>query len=252
MGLKQELMELVTKHTLESEKREIFRAPLIGFSSAADPLYGQLKEIVGAWHLQPKEILPEAKTVISFFLPFSTETVAQNQQHEPTAQAWAESYVVANQLLGNISQRMIQSLASKGIPAATLPATHGYDAEKLQSAWSHRSAAYIAGLGRFGINRMLITSVGCAGRYGTVITAAEIPPDVRGDQELCLYHQNGSCLACIEACPVSALSIDGFDKFKCNERLLQNATLFADIGFCDVCGKCVVAGPCAIINQAEA
>jgi epoxyqueuosine reductase len=249
LSLKQALTELVTKHTLESEKGEFFRAPLIGFSSAADPLYDQLKEIIGAWHLHPQDILPEAKTVISFFLPFSIETVYQNQQHEPAARAWAESYVAANQLIGHISEQLIEFLASKGIMAATLPATHSYDAEKLQSAWSHRSAAYIAGLGRFGVNRMLITPVGCAGRYGTVITAAELPADVRSEQEYCRYHQNGSCLACIRACPVGALRVDGFDKFRCNDRLLKNATQFSDIGFCDVCGKCVVAGPCAVMAE---
>lgn len=32
------------------------------------------------------------------------------------------------------------------------------------SEWSHRHAAYIAGLGIFGINNMLITNKGCVGR----------------------------------------------------------------------------------------
>jgi epoxyqueuosine reductase QueG len=47
-----------------------FREPLIGFASADDPIFNEMKEIIGPHILHPKEIFPEVKTVVSFILPF--------------------------------------------------------------------------------------------------------------------------------------------------------------------------------------
>ena len=51
----------------------IFDEPLVGIIAADDILFQRLKETaaVGEHHLTPVEWLPEAKTVISYFLPFS-------------------------------------------------------------------------------------------------------------------------------------------------------------------------------------
>jgi hypothetical protein len=43
---------------------------LVAFAAPDDPLFVQLKEIVGPTHAVPRAILPEAKTVIAYFLPF--------------------------------------------------------------------------------------------------------------------------------------------------------------------------------------
>jgi len=251
LSLKKELTDLVVKSVNESERKDLFREPLVGFSSAADPLYRQLKEIIGPEHLYPDDILPEAKTVVSFFIPFSKKVVTSNRKQEAVSMEWAESYVEANKLISEISSKMIEYLEGRGISATTVKATHTYDEKTLKCGWSHRSAAYIAGLGKFGVNRMLITRKGCAGRYGSVIVSYDITPDKRTDEEYCVYYKEGTCLNCIKACPVGALDIEGFDKFKCNDRLLENAKLFTDLGCCDVCGKCVVAGPCAIISRED-
>lgn len=247
MSLKTELIDLVIRCVSDCEHRELFRKPLVGFSSAGDPLYRQLKEIIGPEHLYPQDVLAEAKTVVSFFIAFSERVVSSNRNQESVAKEWAESYIKANQLISEISQKMIEYLEDQGIAAATVKATHTYDEKSLKCGWSHRSAAYISGLGKFGVNRMLITPVGCAGRYGSVIISHEIAPDTRTDEEFCIYYKKGTCLNCIKACPVGALDIEGFDKFKCHDRLLENAKQFTDLGCCDVCGKCVVAGPCAIM-----
>jgi epoxyqueuosine reductase len=252
LSLKKELIDLVVKSVNESEHRDLFREPLVGFSSATDPLYKQLKEIIGPEHLYPQDILPEAKTVVSFFIPFSEKVVASNRKQEAVSMEWAESYVEANKLINEISSKMVEYLEGRGISAATVKATYNYDEKTLKCGWSHRSAAYIAGLGKFGVNRMLITRVGCAGRYGSVIVSHEITPDKRTDEEFCVYHKKGTCLNCIKACPVAALDLEGFDKFKCNDWVLENGELFKELGACDVCGKCVVAGPCAIISSRKA
>lgn len=247
--IKNELISLIKNAVLQSEKIDLFREPLVGFASANDPLFLDLKEIVHPDHVQPKDILPEAKTVVAFFLPFSDEVVMNNRKsNEVVSSKWAESYLNANNIINNVSQRVIQVLAEKGIKANTIPATHTYDEKTLTTAWSHRSAAFIAGMGRFGVNRMLITHIGCAGRYGSIIISEEIAPDLRPQEELCTYFLNGHCQFCINNCPTKALTPDGLDKHKCHKHLLEVSKGFTELGFCDVCGKCAV-GPCAILSN---
>lgn len=249
MTLREQIIHLISTAVSEWQRPELFRQPLVGFSAADDPSYEQLKEIVGPWHLRPQDILPQAKTIVSFFIPFSEQVILSNRGQDRPSRTWAESYVEANKLINHISEEIISFLQNQGIGAVTIKATHTYAESTLQASWSHRSAAYIAGLGKFGVNRMLITPVGCAGRYGSVIIEQEIAPDTRPVKEYCIYYQDGSCLDCIAVCPVNALGVDSFEKFTCHARLLENAQEFTDIGTCDVCGKCVVVGPCAIIEE---
>lgn len=249
MSLRKEIVELVTTSVASSNRADLFRQPLVGFSAADDTYYKQLKQIIGPEHLYPQDILPEAKTVVSFFVPFSEQVVLSNRGQETPSLEWAEGYIEANKLINQISEEIIGFLQDKGIGAATVKATHTYDESILKASWSHRSAAYIAGLGKFGVNRMLITRVGCAGRYGTVVIDQEIAPDARPEAEYCVYFEDGSCWDCIAACPVGALGIDSFQRFDCHARLLENSKEFTDMGKCDVCGKCVVAGPCAIMSE---
>ncbi len=249
MSLKEEITKLIEDMVLESESKELFRKPIVGFSSADNPLYEQLKEIIRTEHLHPKDILPNAQSVVSFFIPFSESVINSNVKNTSVSREWGISYVEGNKLINLISEKLVVYLAKKNIEASTIKATHNFDEKTLKSAWSHRSAAYIANMGKFGLNRMIITKEGCAGRFGTVIIGAEIPIETEEENiEYCLYYKNASCLKCIKSCPQNALSIDGFDRFKCYDEVLKNAEELSDIGFCDVCGKCVVSCPYAIIK----
>jgi len=239
MGLGEEIIEFIKIKTKEANLFDFYRQPLVGFSSASDPLYTKIKDIVGPHHLLPTEILPEVKTIISFFLPFSPKVVeANHREPDIPAPEWVDSYIHANNLIGQISQDIVTMTTSKGFKATLIRATKNYDEATLKASCSHRSAAFVAGLGRFGLNRMLLTPIGGAGRYGTILISAEIPPSTRPKEELCLFWKNGSCRYCLEHCPVKALG-DGPDEF---DRQACNLNLNKSQG---VCGKCVV-GPCAI------
>lgn len=247
MNLKKEIIELVEKSVVDF-KSELFRKPIVGFSHGDNPFYEELKDIVGPEHVQPKDLLAEAKSIISFFIPFSDKVVTTNKGDSVASKEWAQSYIDANILINQVSDDLVKLLEENNFKATTIKATHTYDAETLKSAWSHRSAARIANMGEFGLNRMLITKEGCAGRYGTVITSADIPLDEGESHEYCLYNKNGSCKKCIEACPVDALKVGLINKFKCNDHLVKSMEEFEDIGSADVCGKCIAACPVAIIK----
>lgn len=222
-----------------------YREPLVGFASAQDHLFTQMKEIIGGHHLHPREMLPEAKTVVAFFLPFAENVVKANRKTAQTAREWAVAYIETNQLIGKICEQLRQELAAHGIKAAAEKATHNFNEEDLTAGWSHKSAAFVAGLGTFGVHRMLITPAGCAGRFGSIVISAEIPPTSRPSGEFCRHYQEGKCLFCVNNCPVGALEVKRLDKKRCYQHLLEVDAQFPDLGLCDICGKCAV-GPCAL------
>ncbi|MCK8827790.1 epoxyqueuosine reductase [Natroniella acetigena] len=229
-----------------------YREPIVGFADAKDKRFEQLKEIVALEHKLPTDILPAAETVISFFIPFAREVVKSNrQQANYTVQQWAVAYQETNQLIDQICRELSSFLAEEGIKSAWELPTYNFDQERLISFWSQRSAAKISGLGEFGLNRMLITEQGSAGRYGSIVIDKALTPSSDFKGQPCLYYQDGSCQVCIKNCPIGALTEEGFDRQLCYQRCLENAQLMNDKGLeglFDVCGKCQV-GPCAVVND---
>ncbi len=228
-----------------------YRTPLVGFAAADDLLFQRMKQIIGEQALLPTDLLPEARSVVSWFVPFARPLVETNRQSSLVAREWAVAYIEANQLIDDIAQNLIRWLRETGVQAATVPATHNFDVQTLTSRWSHKSVAYIAGLGTFGVHQMLITAQGTAGRFGSLVMSAAVPPTPRPTEEYCLHRQNGGCLVCVQNCPVGALSSREFDRQRCYQQVLAVDAHFSDLGLCDVCGKCAL-GPCALGVAREA
>ncbi len=225
-----------------------YREPLVGFADAADPRFLELRAVAEPTHLLPGDLLLAARSVVAFFLPFAKEVVKANRaQRREVAREWALAYVETNDLIDRIVQDLIAALAERGVGAAAQPATHNWDPVTLISRWSHKSAAAIAGLGGFGLHHMLITEAGCAGRFGSLVMDAALPPTARPRAPVhwgCRYFEDGSCRVCVERCPVGALTEEGLDKQRCYAWLMQVADRYPDLGLADVCGKCAT-GPCA-------
>ena len=223
-----------------------WKSPRVAYAWADDPLFATLKQVASPTHALPQDFLAEARTVITYFLPFHDEVVESNRSGRFSSKAWAEAYIETNKSIGALNQHLQGVLIENGCKAAFVPATHNFDKNTLQSDWSHRSAAYIAGLGTFGLNHMLITESGCCGRIGSLITDLELPPTPRYKQELCLNKADGSCGRCAKKCVNGALKEEGLDKQKCYEMCLNNADLLGDLeSIADVCGKCLVGVPCS-------
>ena len=55
----------------ELMRPDLFRSAIVAYSSTVDERYSKHKEIIGEWHLNPTELLPDAKSVISYFVPFT-------------------------------------------------------------------------------------------------------------------------------------------------------------------------------------
>ena len=251
-AIRNEIEGIVARRHEERRTATRWLAPLVGFASAADPLFAGSKQAVSATHAMPDDLLPGARTVIVWFVPFERSVALSNIPGPSASRAWATAYVETNVLLAAIGARLVEFLHARGHAAASPPPTHQFDRTRLVSDWSHRHAAVAAGLGAFGHHNMLITAAGCCGRLGSLATTLAVEPDARGGGEACLHKSGASCLRCVRRCVNDALHADGFDRFRCYEQCLANGEEHRSLGTADVCGKCLVGVPCSFTDPVAA
>jgi len=224
----------------------IWRNPLVAIATASDPLFTELRRAVAADHLMPEDLLPGARSVITFFLPFVHELGKANQAAGSfAARSWAEAYLATNQLIAAINAMLAEKLDEINHRTAVTPATHNFDEKRLLSRWSHKHIAYIAGLGTFGRHHLLITAAGCCGRLGSLVTTAAFAAGPRPNREYCLARAGHRCSACVQRCVYGALGDGPFDRHKCYQQLLSNDRHFSELPLVDVCGKCGSEVPCS-------
>jgi epoxyqueuosine reductase QueG len=260
--MKFNLVELIHKSILSFETERgvanFWKPPLVGVLSAEDPMISELKYAVSPDHLLPKELLPDAKSIIVFFIPFENRIAESNLNGEYASEEWAQAYVFTNELIAFINDDIEKHLNCHGFKTAKIMATHNFDEKTLMSRWSHRHIARIAGLGSFGLNNMLITSAGCCGRLGSIVTNVEyrefvaIGKNIFPALEKCLHKINGSCGICLKKCQPGAIGTGRFfNRQECYKACLKNAEIHKSIGLADVCGKCLVGLPCSNMDPSE-
>lgn len=245
MDLLGEIRDVVHGLVASSSGATGYRTPLVGCAAADDPVFLQMRNYTHSNHLYPDDLLPGARSVVAFFLPFTPQVVQANRAGKKPAREWAVAYVETNRLIAEICQAVRDRLAGYDFRAAWVEPTYNFNREILMAAWSHRHAAYAAGLGTFGLNNLLITKYGCAGRVGSLVVdaAMETTPVIK--EERCLHKKGVQCLDCVNLCPMRALQEDGIDRQRCYKWLMRMDEYFADLPLTDVCGKCST-GRCAL------
>ena len=249
--LKRKIIGFIKDYKKQNEIKTDWREPIIGFASAKNPIFLQLKQVVLQDHKLPQELLKNAKTIIAYFIPFNEKIVLSNTKGKDASKKWAIAYVETNKLITELNTFLEDQLSEKNHSSFKIPPTHNFDKNKLMSYWSHKHVAYIAGLGKFGLHKMLITDMGSCGRLGSIITSAEIEATKRNEREYCLYFQNKSCRQCIDKCIFQALKIDDFDRHQCYDVCLKNGRLYSNLGLSDMCGKCACGVPCSLNNPCK-
>jgi epoxyqueuosine reductase QueG len=242
------IKEFAQNYKIENKTSSNWEEPLVGFANANDALFLELRSAVSETHKLPTDLLKDAETVISYFIPFQKEIALSNAGAKNSSKEWAIAYIETNKLIAALNNCLSQELEKANFKSVILPPTHNFDAERLISDWSHKHIAFIAGLGNFGLHQMLITEKGCCGRLGSLITSAKIEPTKRPNKEFCLYKYDQSCQKCVENCVFGALKVDSFDRHKCYEICLSNAKSYSKSGLADCCGKCACVVPCSFNN----
>ena len=233
----------------------LFEEPIIGFASADDEIFETFrrKEVIGANYMAPREWLPETRTVAALFLPFSEAVRSSNRadRTDPSTE-WLYARIEGQDFIGKYMAALRQRLEERGIKAC-VPALDERFGVKIEitanglrpdfhadSKWSERHAAYACGLGTFGLSRGLITEKGMAGRFASIMIAAELEPTARsyaGVYDYCIR-----CGACMRNCPANAISLKhGKNNIKCNRHVETMKKKYSPrYG----CGKCQVGVPC--------
>jgi epoxyqueuosine reductase len=215
----------------ESLSGRYFDEPLVNFASADDPLFEELKQIIGPWHRTPKEAFEAAHgagswhggTVISWVMPWSKGLRDSNRAcTERPSLEWTLAYDISKRLQKQVRGALLEKLAGEGYRGVAPTDADWFSIldtpEGKSSPWSERHVGYIAGLGTFGLNRGFISEKGMAVALCSVVTDAIIPADARVSdhhQANCLFYAADSCGACIKRCPVGAVSRNGHDKNRC-------------------------------------
>ena len=225
----------------ELDMMQIWEQPLISVASASDPLWEKLKEpeVVGPNHQTPEEWLTNAKSVISYFLPFTEYIRSSNSFKGQPSTEWLYGRF-EGEMFNNALRRLIIGLVESYGGTALAPALdERFVVSDYRSNWSERHVAFIAGLGTFGLSRSLITPLGTAGRFGSVIVDLEFEPKQYRYQEFDDYCVE--CGKCIDRCPCGAITKEGKDIELCSKYLHNilelNKPRYA-------CGKCQTAVPC--------
>ena len=228
--------------------RNMWLDPIIKIIPAGNEKIREFRDYVSPSHLRPEDILPGAKSIICYFIPFHESIPNSNIEGDIASIEWAGAYVKTNKLIGTIADKVEVFMAGHGLKAGKLPATHNYNKEDLISNWSHRHVAFLAGIGTFGKNNMFITKNGCCGRLGSIIIDYEFSEyePVGEIKEKCLSKTGKVCDICINRCMVGAYSDGTFDRHKCHGQCLKNGKRYEALGAADVCGKCVVGLPCSL------
>lgn len=238
----------IKKYSENPNIKSSWKEPLIAYADAYDDDFIKLKKIVSPTHALPHDFLDNAKTVVTYFIPFNDDIVKSNMKDRHSSKEWSIAYLETNKLIFDLNTYIKSELDKLGFNSNIIPATHNFDTKKLISDWSHRHVAVIAGLGTFGINNMLITDKGCCGRVGSFVTDMKIEASPKIKNENCLYKSLNICKTCVERCVNDALKIDSFDRHRCYEMCLINDNFHNDLGLVDVCGKCLVGVPCSSKN----
>lgn len=234
---------------------KIFEAPIFGVASPEDEYFTLFKEpsVIGKHFMLPKEWLPGSKSVISFFLPFSQEVKRGNEKEKIwPSEEWLhgriEGQAFIKKLCIYLKSELIKDGYSSLVPSfderfwakTSLNAGSKHSEGAFTSNWSERHAAFVSGLGTFGLSKGLITPKGVAGRFGSIITELYLSPDKREYENI--YEYCSMCGACVKKCPVNAISLkEGKNHMICSKFLDQTAEKYKPrYG----CGKCQIGVPC--------
>src|SRR3989304_8206503 len=175
--------------------------PLVGFAPVKrwEHPPDELPNVLSPWipeEFWPQSIYPEARTVMVIGLPVPLpiiETAPSIYYHE--------LYKTVNSALDSKAYELANFLIQRGHGAIYLPRDAYGDIKILIdnpfAFFSHKHAAYLAGLGSFGHNSVLLTpQYGPRVRFTSIFITAAIHAEPIKSKDLCTH-----CLLCVKNCP---------------------------------------------------
>jgi epoxyqueuosine reductase len=251
---------------------------LLAFAAGDDPLFEDLKRHAAPGHWTPAEAFaagqserqggaqddgaapaddaaPAELTVVSWAVCQTEATRAANRlETRMPSEPWARARSYGQEGNRALHQVMLDAFRDAGVEAVApslLPSWTELDPETdaWRSTWSERHAAYVAGLGTFGLSGGLITRKGQAVRFGSVVIKAVVPATPRPYDDphaYCLFYSPDGCTECVDRCPAGSVDARGRNKLACFDLLRRSADHVKEsYGFDGYgCGLCQTGVPC--------
>jgi epoxyqueuosine reductase len=164
-----------------------------------------------------------------------SDAVLDTVEDGPTL-LYKHHYKTVNWILDQCAARVVGMIEADGFRALAVPASQTVDWEKQVGHLSHKAVAVASGLGWIGKSGLLVNEThGARLRFSTILTNLPLGATDKAVGDC------GDCTNCIDSCPASALSNEGYDKEKCLAELKGFAAR-SGIGVY-ICGVCVKACP---------
>jgi len=188
---------------------------------------------------KPQDIMENCKSIVI------VGVTIPNGCFEPLPKGRAEytnTLMAGTATLRIIGFKLLKFIEELGYIATLAPSEgseFGYwyaDKETLKADFSMKYACYLSGIGKFGLNHLVITDkFGPRVRMAAIITDAPFVANSHSSEFIDSRCKN--CNKCIDVCPVSALSRDGtIQRQKCRDYM------FNDLGGLR-CGMCIKVCP---------
>jgi len=192
---------------------------------------------------KPNMCLQNARSIISIGYKLNYAPI---QSLPASKSAYMLEYDFANRHLNQAAHKITRFLEGQGFDAVGFDFSAGFyhEPEKLAGDFSHKHAAVACGLGKFGLNDLVVNPKwGPRVRVTSIITNAELKYSHPLEENPCLTSE---CEECVKICPVHAL--DGWkgkydpemgwviDKKKCYNHIFKTLKAYR-------CGLCIKACP---------
>ncbi len=275
-AIKEYVLTSPLNHLTAFNNAPIVDEPIVAYANGDDPIFQDLKTIVGEFHLTPREIMEKYVAnkhwrfgardkidnvgVISWALPVTHETrVLERTSPFGGSPRYNHSRWLGIRLYESLSQYVASLLEILRCNAVAPTESKLFEIKEMSGGWlaanwSERHIAYACGLGTFGLNGLMITSRGCAVYLGSVVCDRALTPTPRAASHVanCPFYRDESCGHCIDRCPGSAIGKDGRSNITClknlrDEQARKVISLGLDkelVGPAPACGRCSTAVPC--------
>ena len=123
----------------------MWQEPLM-VSARIDKRFDALPEMAYREHMMPRDLLPSAKSVVVFFIPFRKELIRENKKGDRPCRNWGSAYVRTNDLIDRAGTALSELLAEHNFKSGLTPATHNFDETalmaRLRTATCHLQGNY--------------------------------------------------------------------------------------------------------------
>jgi epoxyqueuosine reductase QueG len=103
--LRNSVEDYVTAYSKTIGGKNIWRQPLLA-TAKADDRFDVLPRIVAEDHALPQDLLPSAKSVVVFFVPFTKALAVENHKGESPCRNWGLAYESTNRLINSLCEHL--------------------------------------------------------------------------------------------------------------------------------------------------